>query len=187
MRLFLAHGDRWLAQVQQDRVVVHERRVESAPSFSNVGPRLLEVVEKTSSALAHSLLEGEHRGEIAEVIYENRIPGGEGWSGFSELDKVLRVVSPSPGTGRFETVENLQLAYSFQFLKDGAFAGRMRVLAEPQREPNGQPVLHLRLISRRIVGTDPLGDVLEECHADIVEGFTAITTDNMHQLWGRTQ
>ena len=82
----------------------------------------------------------------------------------------------------------MALALSFRLAdENGNFAGRLRVSAQPEAR-SGEPVdLRLQLISRRYVGDASLVDTLEASHRDIVESFTAITTEKMHQVWGRYQ
>lgn len=70
---------------------------------------------------------------------------------------------------------------------DGEFAGRLRVQAEPAQAGDEGPILRLRLLSRRFVQGRELGSVLAQYHPDIVEGFTAVTTKQMHEIWGRFQ
>lgn len=70
---------------------------------------------------------------------------------------------------------------------DGEFAGRLRVQAEPAQAGDEGPILRLRLLSRRFDQGRELGSVLAQYHPDIVEGFTAVTTKQMHEIWGRFQ
>jgi len=80
VRLILAsRDDRWLIQLQQDRIAVHERRVKNRPSFKHVRPRLRKVATQASAALGRELLGREtHSAELVELIYDNRITAGEG-------------------------------------------------------------------------------------------------------------
>lgn len=186
VRLLLSsdHG-RWLAQVQQDRIAAHERILESRPSFRNVAPKLKEVAQKASKALDRELLDEPYRPELVEVIYENRIVSGSGWNGLSDIASVVRILNTDAGQGWYATPEQSQIAFSYALLDGEDFKGRLRVIVEPGIQPDGTPSLQLRLISRRIVHDDAVDDVLEACHADIVNGFTAVTTEKMHDVWGR--
>lgn len=187
VRVVLGHeGEHWLAQVQQDRLVAHERKVEQRPSFANVVPKLREVVEHAAQALDRPLLAEPHVPELIEVIYGNRIPVGEGWSSFAELHKVLRTFAAEAGAGRFANFEQAQVGFAYELAAGDRFDGRLRVTAEPQVDPDQTRFLQLQLISRRFVHTGrDLESVLDRCHVDIVEGFTAVTTERMHEIWGR--
>lgn len=186
VRLLLGTEDgRWIAQIQQDRVAAHERKLTKRPSFANAAPQLRKVSARAAKALDRTLLEGEHRAEIVEVVYENQIPAGEGWTSFSQLNRVLRVVARTAGDPPYRTFEQAQVAFAYELVEDGEFLGRLRVIANPQVEPDGARSIHLRLIGRRVVGDRELDSVLAQCHADVVQGFTAVTTERMHKIWGR--
>jgi uncharacterized protein (TIGR04255 family) len=187
MRVILSvPSGRWLAQLQQDRIAVQERKTKTRPSFKHAAPQLRKVARLASDALERELLDGEHRAELVEVIYENRIPAGEGWSGFAQLHKVLRAVSARAGAAPYAKIEQMNIGFSYPLFRDEEFAGRLRVLGEPAIV-DGEDELRLRLISRRLVNGTALTDVLEDCHADIVNCFTSVTTENMHEVWGRFQ
>jgi uncharacterized protein (TIGR04255 family) len=187
VRLILQSGEgRWVAQIQQDRVAAHERRTHARPSFKNVKPKVLEFAQQAGDVLGRPLLKEPHAPELVEVIYENHILAGEGWSSFSELDHVLQAVQPTVGAPPWDRVEQVSFGFAFPLVDREEFRGRLRVTAEPAQQ-DSRDMLHLRLISRRFVQNRELDSVLEECHTDIVEGFTAITTERMHEIWGRFQ
>jgi len=177
----------WLTQLQQDRIAIHEQRGEARPSFSHVKPKLLgEVVPTASAALGRSILEEEHRGEYVELVYENTIcSAAGGWSGANELDRVLQLVSAEPTDPLHRSIEALSMGYAMVLEDEDGLAGRLRVQAESAHVEDRRPALHLRLISRRLVRSSNVSDVLDACHRDIVMGFTAATTPSMHEVWGR--
>lgn len=88
-----SEGERWMAQVQQDRIAAHERKKAKRPSFANVAPKLDEVKTLASRGLDQDLLTDPNRAEMVEVIYENPIAAGEGWEGFPQVSQVLRAFS----------------------------------------------------------------------------------------------
>jgi len=180
-----SEGSHWVAQVQQDRVAAHERKIAERPSFGNVSPQLASVAARAARALDTPLLDEPHRPEMVEVVYENEILAGEGWRDLSEMDQVLRVFSDAAGAEPYEAFEQAQIGFAYSLIEDDRFLGRLRVIADPQADPSGSQSIHLRLISRRIVDNHDLDSVLEQCHADIVLGFTAVTTERMHEIWGR--
>ncbi len=185
MRLVLASDDgRWLLQLQQDRLAVHAQQAKQRPSYAHVQSKLTRVVKAISETLERPILKGEHRPELVELIYENRVPVGEELKSLAELGGVLRVVA-SRRPPSHPLVEEIGLRFSSVLEHDGIFAGRLRVQAEPGASEGGHPELHLQLNSRRYVSGRPLKTVLDECHVDIVEGFTEVTTERMHKIWGR--
>jgi hypothetical protein len=183
--ILASEGERFLAQVQQDRIAAHERKVDQPPSFQNVKPALRDVATRVSEGLGRAVLEEPHGPEVVEVIYENRIPAGEGWNDFSEAHRVLRVFSQEAGAPPYERFEQARVELAYDLRDADDFAGRLRVVSDPQIGPDQERWLHLRLISRRMVHHRDVDSVLEQCHADIVRGFTAVTTERMHEIWGR--
>lgn len=186
--VFASKDGRWLAQIQADRVAIHERNRTERPSFSNVVPKLEEFCKAASDALDVEICGPDHRPELVEVTYKNQVLSGDFWSGMDDLDEVL-VFFNAKGLGATTgELDRMALALSFRLADENQnFAGRLRVSAQPEARP-GEPVdLQLQLVSRRYVGDATLGDVLEASHRDIVESFTAITTEKMHKVWGRYQ
>ncbi len=184
VRLLLEREERWLAQLQQDRLAAHERKTANGgrPSFANVVPALQERREEWSRALGRTLLAGDHAAELVEVTYINWIPLGHGWSSLADLHDVLHVVRPIADDA--PVPEQMSLSFSSALERhDGSFGGRLRVVAEPgvRQDAGG---LHLQLMSRRYL-SDDLDATLDDCHADIVRGFAAVTTKTMHDVWGR--
>lgn len=188
IRVLLEEGPRWLAQLQQDRVAVHERRDEAVgrPSFKNVVPRLAEVRSAWSPVLRDSYFSGDADVELIEVTYLNWIPVGSGWDDLSELHKVLKVVNgPSGADLPFERVA-INLSSVLVRGQEEAFNGRLLVSAEPASR-EGIDGLHMQLISRRYVAGANVEGTMGDCHEDIVKAFAELTTENMHTIWGRYQ
>jgi hypothetical protein len=187
VRVLLATDDgRWVAQFQQDRVAVHERKISERPSFRNVAPQLSEVAGRVSQALGVELFSDDHWPDMVEVIYENRIAAADGgWTNFGDLYRVLRLLNEGAGDAPYDTVEQVAVGFSYALREGEALAGRLRVAADPQYDSDGGAVLGLRLVSRRFVGDAGLERVMAACHADIVSAFTAITTPHMHEQWER--
>ncbi len=180
-----SESERWLAQVQQDRLVVHERRLGERPTFAHVAEKVHEVAARAGRGLGKALLAPPNAPELVEVIYDNTIAAGEGWAEFSELHRVLHIVNARGGVAPYGRVEQLQIGFSYALTDREGFVGRLRVVAEPRVAADGSRSIHLQLISRRIVHNHDLDSVLEQSHVDIVNGFTAVTTERMHEIWGR--
>jgi len=189
VRLILASRDeRWLIQLQQDRIAVHERRLKNRPSFKHVRPQMRRVAKQASTALGRELLgKASHPPELVELIYENRIAAGKGWTTPADLHKVLRVLA-APGPRPDVPIEQVSVAFSSHLNAGGDFVGRLHVRAEPQIELQaGAAQIHLQLISHRYSRQRAVTTVLNDCHRDIVDGFTAVTTPEMHKVWERYQ
>lgn len=183
--ILTTENGRWTGQIQQDRVAVHERKVEARPSFTNVAPMLHDFSDRASTALGTTIPGEQHAADLVEVIYENRItPAAGGWSTLGELHRVLRIIDHPAGAPPFKDVEQATIAFSYALGDEHGFGGRLRVIAEPRFDGDG-PAIGLRLTSRRFVRDADVDMIFHSCHADIVRGFTAITTEAMHEHWGR--
>lgn len=191
--LFVSPDQRFVAQLQRDRVAVNERRRQPSdadPSANTVWPELAKLVDCVNAALGAGPGFGPSSPTVVEVTYVNWIAAAEGvWTTHAELHKVLRVFGPSAGEAPFDQAEQLAARFSFPLIaSDTTFRGRLHVVVEPGYDQEGNPMFHLNLFSRRLV-TDParqdLSSVFEDCHQDVVRGFTAITTPMMHEVWER--
>lgn len=179
--VFTSTDDRWLAQVQSDRLAVHERKRAERPSFAHVAPRLTELRKAVAQAVDADVFGEPHPPELVEVIYMNQIR--------TSADGAADVLRSVSGDGLHRVggqIDGFNQGFSTRLGGDGKhFEGRLRVLASVETGPEGDEALQLQLISRRYVRHHGLANVLERSHGDIVEGFTAITHDAMHEHWGR--
>jgi len=111
-------------------------------------------------------------------------------------ESVLRVflgVKPDPAdpNARLPALENAQ--YSARFIltdEQPEPVGRLIVSMQPAISSEDKPVLRFELTARGapitpdLDGVDRFFDIGRDA---IVRGFTAITTSEMHKLWGRTR
>jgi hypothetical protein len=189
--LYFSADDRFVAQLQRDRIAINERRTpqESGadPSSEHVWPELQKLCNCVQTTLAGSDVEyGPHRPTFVELTYVNVIAPADGvWSTHEDLHRVLRIVSGKAGEPPWSKVERAAVRFSFPIHDSDRFTGRLHVAAEPSYA-EGMPMLNLNLITRRIIdGPRSLEDVFHACHSDAVEAFVAITTPRMHDYWGR--
>jgi hypothetical protein len=154
-----------------------------------VRPKLDRFAALVSDTLVDDEGYGPARATLVELTYVNLVRPAEGvWANHDQLHRVLRLVSDKAGDEPYGVAERVSLRFSFPLYEaDTGFVGRLHVAAEPAYTPEGVPVLHLNLISRRIVETTGSGaeEVFDACHRDIVCGFVAITTTEMHTIWER--
>lgn len=132
-----------------------------------------------------AVLAAPHAPELVEITYANRIATGAGWSDFTELDRVLRIVAPFPAGAPFGGAERTSVSMTCKLVDAGRFIGRLQIVAEPAPDEAGQLQRQLGFMSRRYIRGNNLSDTLGACHRDIVTGITAVTTDDMHKIWGR--
>ncbi len=189
--LYFRSDDRFVAQLQRDRIAINERRTATDPadpSSENVWPKLDEFSKTVAAALVH---EGEAYGPrkptFVELTYVNTIVPAEGvWTDHAELHKILHIVSAKAGDTPYAHPERAGVQFSFPLPTADAFRGRLHVAVNPGFSAEGSPVFHLNLVSRRLVDeSESLMSVFDACHYDAVLAFAAITTSRMHKIWGR--
>lgn len=188
---YLSDNELRLVQIQPDRFVINWRKLETEAEYPSYEALRLSFLEELDLFLSfvqeHEL--GQFEPTQCELTYVNHIPAGPGWSNYSELHKVL-----APWTGRMSEaylpqIENLRLAWQyFMGDKDSAF-GRLHVqMQSALRNSDQHPLFVLQFSGRGAPTKGDLPGVLEfldMSHHWIVRGFTALTTAQMHKIWGR--
>ncbi len=190
---FLNRTGTELIQVQPDRFVQNWRKVDADAEYVRY-PRVREQFSR-SFDIFEGFVRTEELGEIiadqCEVTYTNHLPVGSGWDQQGHLDKVVTVWKSETSDDFLPTPEAASLAVRYIIPgADGAPAGRLYVDLQPAfRKPDFDPVLILTLTARGA----PLGEgragimkFFDLGREWIVRGFTSITTDEMHDIWRRT-
>jgi hypothetical protein len=191
--LFFGTDDRFVAQLQRDRIAINERRIPTEggddPSSEHVWPALQGLSECVQKTLVEDDDYGPSRATFVELTYVNAIQPAEGvWQTHRELHRVLRIVSATAGEPPWATVERAAVRFSFPLYTADTFRGRLHVAAEPAYTEGGAPMLNLNLITRRLVDqSESLEAAFHASHCEAVRAFTAVTTERMHTHWGRTQ
>jgi uncharacterized protein (TIGR04255 family) len=131
---------------------------------------------------------GELRPTQCEVTYINSIRSGSSWSDHGDLHRVLSLVAQP--TGFLSRAETTQLSTAFRMRdENGNDRGRLHIAAQPAfAVEDGSPALVLTLTARGApysATEDGLLSFLRLGHQWVVEGFTSVTTESMHQEWGR--
>lgn len=181
-----ADGTR-LLQLQQDRFIHNWRRLTPDTAYPRY-EALRESFETHFQAFARFLDEnrlGTATIRQAEVNYGNHLIPGEGWSEQGELERVVRMWSPTYEPGLLEgRPEDIRLAQRHLIADEGGPYARLYVAVEPV--VGGALVLNLtvrgRPRSNHLKGTL---DFFDMGRKRIVNAFTAVTTAEMHQAWGR--
>lgn len=187
--LFLNAGGSQLIQIQRDRFLQNWRRRPSEEEYPRYETGLREsFVESFEKFCAFAAREG--LGEIVptqcEVSYFNLV---QLEASKVSLPDVLNLVDFDRKGDWLPEPENGSLSLRFPMVVDNKQIGRLHVSAEPGfLATDGKPVLRLNLTARGL----PLGEgregimrFLDLGREWVVRGFTSITTERMHQLWGR--
>lgn len=123
----------------------------------------------------------------SEITYVNHLLPGEGWESHSDLAKVLRLVSGAE-TSFLPNAESTQLVSKYLMDRASAPIGRLHVTAQPAyRRTDQLSVFVLTLTARgRPLSDDAVGvaEFMDLGHEWIVRGFTDMTTEGMHGIWG---
>ncbi len=192
---FLNDDGSELIQVQPDRFAHNWRKTGGGSGY----PRYDKHIKKNFVAEVTSFqnhIEEEELGTFTpnqcEVTYVNHIPCGTGWESHAQLARIVSLGELQIAEGFLPEPEELRMSGSFVIPgENGAPLGRLRFSIEPAiRRADNAPIFRLNLVARgRPVGEGISGilgfmDIGREW---IVRGFTAITTPEMHRIWGRTQ
>jgi hypothetical protein len=123
-----------------------------------------------------------------EVTYINNIASGKVWSDHGDLHKVLSVLKEP--SGFLEKAETTQLVTTFRMTDStGVERGRLHIVAQPAFQvADHTPALVLTLTARGNPYDAEEGGVMSFMHLGhewIVKGFTSVTTEAMHRVWGR--
>jgi len=134
--LYFKKGERFVAQLQRDRIAINERRVPEDgedPSSTHVWPALQELSACVQKTLADGSAEyGPRRPTCVELTYVNAIKPAPGvWHNHDELHRVLRIVSGTAGQAPWAKVERAAVRFSFPIRDSDTFRGRLHVAAEP--------------------------------------------------------
>jgi uncharacterized protein (TIGR04255 family) len=189
-RVFMSNQARTsILQVQADRFMYSWSRADPSAQYPRY-PKLRD--EFTDLYTAYfSFLEdraiGQMRVRQVSLAYLNILPAGEGWTSPAQIERVVQMWHQ----GEAELLPEVEDVRFLQrhLLKDeeGAY-GRLYVGMEPTETPEGKPGLRLLLTVRgrpRGEGLSGVGNFMDNAHEIIVRAFAAVTTKQMHELWGR--
>ena len=132
---------------------------------------------------------GEFQPTQCELTYINHLLADRGWASPTELSNVLAPWSGRNSEPYLPAVEDIRFAWQYRFEERGSPLGRLYVqLQSGIRSTDRAPVLAVTLTARGAPSETAVGGVLsslDRMHEWIVRGFTAITTDQMHEIWER--
>ncbi len=192
---FVAERETELIQVQQDRFIRNWRRVrpsDAYPRYSQLRAAFAEDFGQFTRCVKEEGW-GEVEPNQCEVTYVNVIQAGEGWEHHDELDRICALFAghqtdPLPNLGRLEQGA-LRVSYVLEH-GNGCPVGRLYVSIDPVFTAlEARPAFRLLLTARGApLGGRHLPGVLaffDLAHEAIVRLFAAITTQEMHRIWGR--
>lgn len=174
-------------QLQQDRFILNWQKINETdiyPSYRTIRSKFLSEWKKFCSfAEAENL--GGPEVDQCEVTYVNHINYAAGWNSYGELTKVVAPWSGKTSGGFLPEPEKINVNARYAMPNS---QGRLYVSLQPViRARDAMEVLQLNLTARGAPASSKTEDVfkwLDIGRQWIVEGFTDLTTAEMHKLWG---
>lgn len=191
---FLTDDGTELIQVQQDRFVRNWRKVGESgdyPRFDYIRSTFRKDFEEFERFARDEQI-GEPHANQCEVTYVNHILAGSGSDNERDPSKILTVFETKYSEEFLPSLEEGRVSGAYVIPgTDGTPLGRLRFSIEPAfRHSDGQQILVLNLVARGQPdgkGMDGIMNFFDTGREWIVRGFAAITTPEMHKIWGRTR
>jgi uncharacterized protein (TIGR04255 family) len=190
---FLSEDETELVQVQLDRLVLNWRRKpgnDGYPRYERIRDRLRQALEKLSEFVVREDL-GVVSPNQCEVTYVNHLEGGRGWKTFADVGEVFPGLSAAWSSGFLPLPEDVRAALRFRIpgAGGGPPIGRLHATIEPlYRRDDGAPMLSFSLTARIRPQRSESPEALEALDLGrrwVVEGFASLTSERMHEIWGR--
>jgi len=189
---FMSKDGSELLQVQQDRFISNWRKTAREmdyPRYEHVRDMFFE-----NFRLYEEFVNKEKLGDIipnqCEVTYVNHIPAGETWTNPGQLGKVFTVWTPTYSDEFLSDPEDVKFAirYAIPGEAQGSVIGRLHISLEPKYSADGSLMFVMILTARGLPGAPNAEGVQQFFDLGrkwIVRGFTSITTQQLHEFWGR--
>jgi uncharacterized protein (TIGR04255 family) len=186
---FLNESGNELVQVQQDRFVHNWRKVgddDEYPRYEHVRDTFSRELETFERFLHRENIGGLNPNQC-ELTYVNHIPR-QGRPG--DLNLVLTLLNTEYSESFLPDLEEVRLSGSYVIPDEqNQPLGRLRFSCHSAYSvKDDQPIFQLNLVARGRPDGDGQAGVIRFMNTGrlwIVRGFTAITTRDMHSLWGR--
>ena len=188
---FLTEDGQRLVQVQRDYFIVNWRRLDTGavyPRYPVLRETLIEEI-----GLFQQFLEKEGLAPVravqTELTYVNHIDARDANGGRKSLSRIVRIWAGDKAVGKLPPFEEASVQAHYVMRDEEKPIGRLHITIEPQRYvKDNTPLYALTLVARGVPRTSDVDGALaflDRGHEAIVEGFTAITTDEMHASWER--
>lgn len=188
---FLSTDGTRLIQVQRDHFIVNWRKLDTGavyPRYPSLREALIEEHGRFQRFLKREGLDAI-RAVQTELTYVNHIDAREADAGRKSLSRIVRVWAGDKAVGKLPQFEEASFQAHY-IMQDGEKPiGRLHISIEPQRYvKDNAPLYALTLVARGVPPTSDFDGALaflDRGHEAIVEGFTAVTADEMHRIWER--
>lgn len=187
-----ADGTR-LIQAQRDHFIVNWRKLDTEteyPRYHSIRDRLVEEFEHFQEFLRAQDLAMTPVVQT-ELTYVNHIDARQANGSRKPLSEIVQIWTGEKPDGKLPQFEEASFHARYIMHDGDKPVGRLHINLEPQLYVrDNSPVYALTLIARGAPSSADLAGALsslDKGHEAIVEGFTEITTKQMHEVWGRTQ
>lgn len=176
-----------MIQVQRDRFIKNWRKVGEEDQYPRYEPVIKPAFERDLREFQEFLAE-ENLGVLkvnqCEVTYVNHIVSGEGWHDFGEIDRIFTFWkgTPTPAPGRAEDF-GVHVRFQIPDANENPI-GRLHVEVQPAlRAIDNRPMYVMNLTARGQYGAGI--EFFDIGRRWIVKSFEQLTTESMHQIWGK--
>ena len=191
---FVSDDGASLIQTQEDRLHFNWRQFRPNQEYPRHGQVLACFESVLRKLIAHAAEHGEtlavHSGE---VTYVNHIPRGELWKEWHDLGGIFSGWNPIPNGIENPAALNCSVSFVGSSLSEATVIPGHNLTVElksGQRMTDQLPVLVFQLTDRgrlESMSEVAIREWVGDARANIVKGFTSLTTSTAHRFWGRTQ
>ena len=190
---FLSSEHAQLIQFQPDRFVHNWRKARHGdvyPRYENIRYSFQSELRKIERFFkSHQL--GELIPNQCEISYINHITSDDINEIHSRPEEIFRFFDNDRTAHDFDALENasFQLRYVL-YTDENRPIGRLHVTSQPAFSNDGKRILVVTLSARgnpTVPSLDAVLAFLDHGREKIVRSFAELTTDRMHERWGRTQ
>jgi len=189
---FVSDDDAELIQIQQDRFAHNWRKTGKHAEYArykHIRKKFRDELDEFAGFVKRESL-GSLEPNQCEVTYVNHIVAGRGWDRHGELGNVLTLFEAQYTEEFLPDLEEARVGGAYVIPdSQGNPLGRLRMTVEPAyRGVDKTPIIVLNLVARgrpEGKGMDGVMKFIDTGHEWIVRGFAAITTPQMHKIWGR--
>jgi uncharacterized protein (TIGR04255 family) len=183
-----------LIQLQADRLSVNWRLLDGDPSHYPRYSKLRQIFKQQLKRLSSILMDRERQVRVAacEVLYVNPIEPLEKTERGThpDLASVINRLRSSPKGSFLGKPEDSQWQARWRIPRHGDDqpSGRLYVSAAPAVSERQTPIYVVQTVGRTIPTSPDLEGAVEALdigHKWVVKGFADVTTNKMHQAWGR--
>jgi uncharacterized protein (TIGR04255 family) len=188
---FEKNGQPDLLQIQHDRIVHNWRGGDPShkyPRYSNVKSKIAKEIGLFSDWLASEGL-GSIQPNQCEVTYTNLIDLKESDQLHADLKRLTPLLTDRVTEDVPADLEDVTTSSRYIFFHNERRAGRVYVQFQPVfRQDDLTPLIKLEITARGRPEGEEISDALSFLdveHEQVVRTFAAVTSEEMHKLWGR--